>query len=228
MIPFLGPGDPFPPVEFALRDPDGLLCWGADLSPRRLLAAYRLGIFPWYSEMSPILWWSPDPRMVLFTDEVHVSRSLRRTLNSRKFEIRADTAFRKVMEECAATRRHGHTGTWIHPEMIEAYCALHQTGHAHSVEAWLGGELAGGIYGVQVGRVFFGESMFHTVTNASKVALVHLAWILNRMAVPLIDCQQETAHVASMGARLIPRRQFSEALAGLVDEEPQCGWIERQ
>jgi leucyl/phenylalanyl-tRNA---protein transferase len=228
MIPFLNRATPFPPPEFALRSPDGLLCAGADLSVDRLLQAYRRGIFPWYSAGEPILWWSPDPRMVLFTDEVHVSRSLRRCLNTSRFEVRTDTAFRQVMESCAATPRPGQEGTWILPEMIDAYCALHELGHAHSVETWMDGELAGGIYGVQVGRMFFGESMFHVVANASKVALVHLAWRLKHMGVPLMDCQQKTPHVQSMGGRCLSRRQFTRILETLVHQKAGDGWKSSQ
>jgi leucyl/phenylalanyl-tRNA--protein transferase len=225
MIPFLRQNEPFPPVDFALRRPNGLLCAGADLSPGRLLDAYRRGIFPWYGEGDPIFWWCPNPRMVLFTDELHVSRSLRRTLNSGRFEIRADTAFRRVMERCAAPRPN-QTGTWILPEMIEAYCALHELGHAHCIEAWLDDELAGGIYGVQVGRLFFGESMFHAVTDASKVALVGLVRRLQNMGAPLLDCQQQTPHVASMGARPISRSEFGRLLARLAGEKPSRTWTE--
>jgi leucyl/phenylalanyl-tRNA--protein transferase len=161
--------------------------------------------------------------MVLFTDEVHVSGSLRRCLNSGRFEVRADTAFRQVMEHCAMPRP-GQEGTWILPEMIEAYCALHQLGHAHSVETWMDNELAGGIYGVQVGRMFFGESMFHAVTDASKVAFVHLAWRLKGMGIPIMDCQQKTSHVESMGGRCLPRREFMRILEPLIHEKPADGW----
>ena len=227
MIPFLDSATPFPPPEFALRNPDGLLCAGGDLSVGRLLQAYRRGIFPWYGAGEPILWWSPDPRMVLFTDQVHVSRSLRRCLNAGKFEVRADTAFRQVMEHCAMPRP-GQDGTWILPEMIEAYCALHKLGHAHSVETWMDNELAGGIYGVQVGRMFFGESMFHVVTDASKAALVHLAWRLKRMGVPIMDCQQKTPHVESMGGKCLPRWEFMRILETLIDGKPNQGWQSAQ
>ncbi len=219
MIPWLEANDCFPPVERARRHPNGLLCAGGDLSPRRLLEAYRNGIFPWYSEGEPILWWSPDPRQVLFVDELHISRSLRRQLNGRRFEIRYDTAFRAVMQGCAAPRPH-QDGTWITPEMIEAYCALHALGYAHCVETWLGGELVGGIYGVQIGRMFFGESMFSRATDASKVALVHLVARLRCMGVPLMDCQQETPHTSALGARAIPRAEFIARLRRLVDLPP--------
>lgn len=219
MIPWLRRDSPFPPVERALREPNGLLAGGADLSPQRLLAAYRQGIFPWYSADEPILWWSPDPRQVLFTGELHVSRSLRRRLNSARFDVRANTAFRKVMLGCAELRP-GQSGTWITPEMVEAYCALHDLGYAHCVETWVDNQLAGGIYGLQIGRMFFGESMFSRATDASKVALVDLIGRLKRMGVPLMDCQQETAHTTSLGARPIPRRAFKAWLNALVDEPP--------
>jgi len=224
MIPWLAPDSPFPPLARALRRPNGLLCAGGDLSPQRLLTAYRQGIFPWYSEGEPILWWSPDPRQVLFTDELHISRSLRRQLNKRAFYIRYNTAFRQVILGCAAPRR-GQAGTWITDEMIEAYCALHALGYAHSVEAWQGGQLVGGLYGLLIGRVFFGESMFSRVDNASKVALVHLVARLRQMGVPLIDCQQETAHTASLGARPIPRRAFLSLLRQLVDQPPLAPFV---
>jgi len=186
--------------------------------------AYRQGIFPWFSEGEPILWWSPDPRQVLFTDELHISRSLRRLLNKRAFYIRYDTAFRHVMLGCAAPRR-GQSGTWITDEMIEAYCALHALGYAHSVEAWQDGQLVGGLYGLLIGRVFFGESMFSRVDNASKVALVHLVARLRQIGVPLIDCQQETAHTTSLGARPIPRRAFLSLLRQLVDQPPLAPFV---
>jgi leucyl/phenylalanyl-tRNA--protein transferase len=219
MISYLRGSASFPPVESALHHPNGLLAAGGDLSPRRLLEAYRRGIFPWYTEGEPILWWSPTPRMVLFTHELHVSRSLRRRLNSRRFDVRADTAFRQVMEACAGPRR-GQIGTWITSAMIDGYCALHALGHAHCVECWLDGALAGGVYGVQIGRMFFGESMFHFTTDASKVALVNLVQRLGRMGVPLMDCQQETAHTAAMGGRPIPRQEFSSWIERLVDSPP--------
>jgi leucyl/phenylalanyl-tRNA--protein transferase len=228
MIPWLMPGDPpdaFPPVEEALRDPDGLLCAGGDLSPARLVEAYRRGIFPWYSAGQPVLWWSPDPRMVLFVDEFRVSRSLRKAVRQGAFEIRVDTAFRNVIENCALVPRSGQDGTWITPAVVDAYCALHARGFAHSVEAWRGGELAGGLYGVAIGRMFFGESMFARATDASKVALVHLVGILRERGMPLVDCQQETRHLASFGARPIARREFAERVAALVNcAAPEGPW----
>ena len=204
----LGPRDPFPPISRALRSPNGLLCAGAELSPERLVDAYSHGIFPWFSEGDPILWWSPDPRMVLFPGELKVSRSLRKSVARGVYETRVDTAFAEVMRECARPR-DAHGGTWIVPEMVEAYTRLHELGHAHSVESWLDGELAGGLYGVALGKVFFGESMFARAPDASKVALVKLVERLLAHGYRLIDCQQATAHLASLGAREIPRAQFA-------------------
>ena len=207
MIPFLSTDDPFPPVESALRAPNGLLAAGADLSPERLLAAYREGVFPWFGEEDPILWWSPDPRMVLYVREVHVSRSLHKVIKANRFRVTLDTAFQEVVRSCAEARRD-HEGTWITPAMEGAYGHLAELGHAHSVEAWQGDALVGGLYGVAVGKMFFGESMFTRVSDASKVALVSLARQLERWGMPLIDCQMSTAHLASLGARDIPRADF--------------------
>ena len=224
MIPWLRGDAAFPPIEHALAEPNGLLAAGGDLSPARLLAAYSRGIFPWYSEGQPILWWSPDPRMVLDCDELKVTRSLRKTVASRKFEIRVDTAFRHVIGECSLPRTRHH-GTWIMPEMIEAYTRLHALGHAHSVEAWRDGALVGGLYGVSIGRMFFGESMFARESDASKVALVHLVAMLKERAMPMIDCQQDTDHLARLGARPIARRTFAKALERLVHcPEPDRPW----
>jgi leucyl/phenylalanyl-tRNA--protein transferase len=224
VVPWLRSGSPFPPLDAALDDPNGLLAAGGDLSPERLLAAYRHGIFPWYNEATPILWWSPDPRMVLHVAEFKLPRSLRRVVRQRRFEIRADTAFREVMEGCAEPR-DGQSGTWITPAVVEAYEALHRQGHAHSLEAWREGQLVGGLYGVTIGRMFFGESMFARETDASKVALVKLVAMLGRMSMPLIDCQQETEHLARLGARPITRRQFADWLSRLVHStEPIADW----
>lgn len=224
MIHWLRSAESFPPIEQALADPSGLLAAGGDLSPERLLDAYRHGIFPWYSEGQPILWWSPDPRMVLFVDEFKVSRSLRRVVSRGDFEVSVDRAFRSVIEACTEPRE-GHAGTWITPAMVEAYTRLHRLGYAHSVEAWAEGELAGGLYGVTIGRMFFGESMFAHASDASKVALVHLVEMLKQRDMPLIDCQQQTRHLASLGARMIPRRAFAEALARLVNSpQPAGAW----
>ena len=215
MIPWLERNTPFPPVESALKHPNGLLAAGGDLSPERLLDGYRRGIFPWFSEGDPILWWSPDPRMVLFPDELKVSRSLAKTLRNRAYEVRFDSAFDRVMAGCAAPRK-GETGTWITPEMREAYGRLHALGHAHSVETWIDGELAGGLYGVALGRVFFGESMFARVRDASKIALAALVARLKTENFGLIDCQMRTRHLETLGAREIPRRRFSRLLEELV------------
>jgi leucyl/phenylalanyl-tRNA--protein transferase len=206
----LGPNTPFPPLAAALDEPNGLLAASRDLSPRRLLDAYRRGIFPWYSGDQPVLWWSPDPRMVLFLDEFRVARSLRKRLKRQAPEIRFDTSFREVIEACANVLRPGQFGTWITPAIVDAYTVLHERGHAHSVEAWRDGVLVGGLYGVAIGRMFFGESMFAREPDASKVALVHLVGILRTLNFPLIDCQQETVHLASFGARPIPRVQFAD------------------
>ena len=218
----------FPPVEQALHEPNGLLASGGDLSEPRLLDAYRHGIFPWFSPGDPILWWAPDPRMVLFPDEIHVSRSLAKRMRQSEFEIRTDTAFTAVMQACAALRRTdaGHQpGTWISPAMIAAYTRLHHQGHAHSVEVWEHGALVGGVYGVAIGRMFYGESMFSRVPDASKIALVHLCRQLQRWGFGMIDCQMETDHLASMGARPIPRSVFCTKLAGLIDlHSPPSPW----
>ena len=219
MIPWLDSGDPFPEVERALAEPNGLLAAGADLSLPRLLEAYRNGIFPWFGHDQPILWWSPDPRMVLFPAELKVSRSLARTLRSTRFEVRADTAFDAVIEGCRQPRR-GESGTWITEEMAEAYGTLHRAGFAHSVETWLDGKLVGGLYGVALGRAFFGESMFARVSDASKVALVALARQLQHWGFGLIDCQMNTAHLASLGAREIRRAEFTRRLRELVHYAP--------
>ncbi len=216
MIPWLGRDPTFPPLESALREPNGLLAAGGDLSPRRLLEAYRRGIFPWFSEGDPILWWSPDPRMVLVPGEIKVSRSLSKTLRNKPYEVRFDTAFEDVLRACAAPRE-GEPGTWITAEMRAAYGRLHRLGHAHSVETWIDGQLAGGLYGVALGRMFYGESMFSRARDASKIALVHLARRLQEAGFGLIDCQMRTDHLASLGAREIPRAQFQRRLSELVD-----------
>ena len=216
MLIWLKSGDPFPSTERALAYPPGLLAAGGDLAPQMLLAAYRQGVFPWYSPGQPILWWSPDPRMVLFPAELKVSRSLRRRLARQDYEIRWDTAFREVMEACAAPRP-GQEGTWINAAMVDAYVRLFELGRAHSVETWMGGELVGGLYGVSIGCAFFGESMFSRVSDASKLAFVHLVRRLEAAGVGLIDCQMSTRHLASLGAREISRSEFTRRLAELVD-----------
>jgi leucyl/phenylalanyl-tRNA--protein transferase len=224
LIPWLGPADRFPPLEQALADPDGLLAAGGTLDAERLIDAYRQGIFPWSSEGQPLLWWSPDPRMVLFADEFRVSRSLRKRIREGLFEIRVDTAFDDVMAACAEPRE-GQAGTWITEAMRRAYGDLHCRGYAHSVEAWRDGRLAGGLYGVALGRVFFGESMFARETDASKVALAHLVAMLRERGVPIIDCQQQTSHLASLGARPIPRAEFAAILRELIHSAaPPPGW----
>jgi leucyl/phenylalanyl-tRNA--protein transferase len=224
MLTWLERGGAFPPVEKALKDPNGLLCAGADLSPARLLEAYRGGIFPWYSGGEPILWWSPDPRMVLFCEELKVSRSLAKNMRNKDFEFTVDSAFPRVIKACAEPRKD-EGGTWLGPEMQTAYLALHRLGHAHSVETWQGGRLVGGLYGVATGRMFYGESMFSRSTDASKVALVALVGELRRRGFPLIDCQQRTPLLASFGAREIPRRQFLRRITALVNyPEPTGRW----
>ena len=215
MIPFLELDDPFPPVELALRDPNGLLAAGGDLSPERLIDAYTRGIFPWFGDDDPLLWWSPDPRMVLHVGELRVSRSLRRTLRSGRFQVTLDTAFTEVVAGCAEPRPE-QDGTWITPDMTEAYVRLAALGFAHSVEAWTDDRLAGGLYGVAIGRMFFGESMFTRVSDASKVAFVHLVGQLERWGIPLVDCQMSTHHLASLGAREIPRADFVREVRRLV------------
>jgi len=215
MIALLHDIAPFPPVEQALRQPNGLLAAGGSLSPERLLEAYRHGIFPWFNEKDPILWWSPDPRMVLFPAEFKVSHSLRKTLRNQDYEIRTDTAFEQVMRACAAPR-NGQAGTWIHEEMISAYTTLYRMGYAHSVETWKNGHLVGGLYGVALGRMFYGESMFSVSTDASKVALAHFAAQLNRWNFGMIDCQMHTSHLASLGAREISRTEFIHNLKELI------------
>jgi leucyl/phenylalanyl-tRNA--protein transferase len=221
-ITWLSPKDApewFPPPEQALDDPEGLLAAGGDLSPARLLAAYRRGIFPWYSPGQPVLWWSPDPRTVLFPEEFKVSRSLAKTLRNGQFRIAIDEDFSGVIDGCAAPRPHA-PGTWITPEMREAYLHLHRLGHAHSIEARHGGELAGGLYGVRLGGVFFGESMFSRVRDASKVALAHLVSVCGRNSIGVIDCQLASRHLTSLGARSIPRTQFLALLEEWVHLEP--------
>jgi len=219
VIPFLSPHDPFPPVAHALRDPNGLLAAGADLSPERLLDAYANGIFPWFGDEDPVLWWSPDPRMVLFTSEVHVSRSLRKTIRSGRLQVTLDNCFAQVMKGCAEPRR-GQDGTWITEEMTDAYERLFEIGYAHSVETWSDGKLMGGLYGVSLGRMFFGESMFSRVSDASKVALVALVKQIERWGFTCVDCQMSTGHLSSLGAREIPRATFLRHVRSLVQQAP--------
>lgn len=222
MIPWLFDRPAFPPVERALREPEGLIAAGGELGPEWLLAAYRRGIFPWYSPGEPILWWSPDPRLVLFPGEIRITRSLRKTLRQGRFEIRLDTAFAEVMAACAAPREPGG-GTWITAEMQAAYVRMHELGYAHSVESWSDGRLVGGLYGMALGRAFFGESMFSRQSDASKVALAHLARFLEMRDYAVIDCQMTTQHLLSMGAREIARSDFSRGLATWTQEGPPPG-----
>lgn len=234
MIPWLDVDTPFPDVSTALSERDGapgLLAAGADLSPERLLEAYRHGIFPWFSEGQPILWWSTDPRMVLFTNNFTVSRSLKKTLKKiqrsagtdQRWQVKFDTAFEQVMRACAAPRKDG-AGTWISEEIVRGYCTLHQRGFAHSSEVWLDGELVGGAYGICLGRMFYGESMFARVSDASKVALAHLVHFLRTNGVEMIDCQQETSHLASLGATPIPRTEFIAHLQRAITAPPIKHW----
>lgn len=225
MIPWLAGDDPFPPVSRALGEPNGLLAAGGELSQERLLAAYSKGIFPWYQKSEPILWWSPDPRMVLFPNELKVSRSLAKTLKKKSFEVRLDTAFDQVIAACAKPRRNGGLGSWITPAMQKAYVDLHRAGFAHSVETYFEGKLAGGLYGVALGRVFFGESMFFRVSDASKIAFVSLVRQLAQWNFGMLDCQMQTKHLASFGARQIPRREFTRLLKELVHYPARAEWV---
>ncbi len=225
MIPWLRHGDPFPPLEQALPNPNGLLAAGGDLKPERLINAYRLGIFPWSSIGQPILWWSPDPRMVLYVDEFHVSRSLGKRVRRAEYEVRVDSDFAAVIAQCALVPRPGQGGSWITRDMVNAYVMLHERHYAHSVESYRDGRLMGGLYGIALGRVFFGESMFARATDASKVALFHLAGLLRERGVQVIDCQQETRHLASFGARPITRNVFAAHLRELIHStDPPEGW----
>ena len=223
-LPWLPADEPealFPPVRMALRDPDGLLAAGGDLAPNRLLRAYRHGIFPWYGPGEPILWWSPDPRTVLFPERLHISRRLARTLRQDRFRISYDTCFERVVSACAAPRPEVR-GTWITPEMTAAYLQLHTLGHAHAIEVWQGESLVGGLYGVALGRVFFGESMFSSVRDASKVALVHLCARLRHLGYGLLDCQVVSGHLLRMGAEQLPRTRFLSLLDTLADDKPRA------
>lgn len=205
-------GEWFPPLDAALDDPPGLLAAGGELTSKRIIAAYRRGIFPWYSPGQPVLWWSPDPRAVLFPDEFHRSRSLAKSERNRGYVTRLDCAFATVMDACAAPRRYAD-GTWITPQMRAAYLALHRLGVAHSVETWCADELIGGLYGVQLGRVFFGESMFSLRSDASKVALARLVDACRQRGIVAIDCQMHTSHLQTLGSRLLPRSDFVALLA---------------
>lgn len=209
----------FPPVELALSEPDGLLAVGGCLSTQRIINAYSQGIFPWYSNDEPILWWSPDPRLVLYPENLHISKSLRKTLRKQHFHISFDTAFAKVIKACASPRLE-ETRTWLTSAMQTAYIRLHYEGYAHSVEAWHDNQLVGGLYGIAVGQVFFGESMFHTETDASKVAFVSLIQQLSNWGYKLIDCQVHTEHLIKLGAEEISRTRFSSLLRQYHQRKP--------
>ena len=215
----------FPSVDLALQEPDGLLAVGGDLSVDRLVNAYRHGIFPWYSDDQPILWWSPDPRLVLYPSQVKINRSLAKSLRKELFTVRFDTAFKDVIQACAAPRSD-EEGTWITDDMQQAYLRLHEAGYAHSIECWQDDKLVGGLYGIALGNVFFGESMFSRVTDASKIALVYLCAHLVKWQFSMIDCQVETEHLINMGAVSIPRQKFIQALeqSAIVPEKPKK-WV---
>jgi leucyl/phenylalanyl-tRNA--protein transferase len=228
MVPWLGPDDPFPPVERALgaaSGAPGLLAASGDLLPSRLIDAYRRGIFPWYSEGQPVLWWSPDPRMILRPAEFKLSPSLRKTrvLREDTWEIRVDHDFAAVMRACAQAPRRGQRGTWITADVVDAYSSLHRLGNAHSVESWCEGKRVGGLYGVSFGTMFFGESMFAHATDASKIALAALVGHLRRHKIEMIDCQQNTSHLASLGGREIARKAFIAHVRASVDA-PSIPW----
>ena len=208
---------PFPPLSHALTEPNGLIAIGGDLSANSLLNAYKQGIFPWYNEGDPVAWYSPNPRMVLFPAELKISNSLRKTLKTQVFDVRFNSVFNEVITACSQTLRDGQPGTWISPDMINAYCQLHDLGFAMSVESWQDGKLVGGCYGIKIGRMFYGESMFHYVTDASKVAFVHLVNHLNNQQVGLIDCQMKTPLLASFGGREINREDFLQNLLRLIE-----------
>ena len=214
----------FPPLETALDDPNGLLAAGGNLSSQRLLAAYRLGIFPWFEEGQPLLWWSPDPRSVLFPQDLHISRSLRKTLRCNRFTITADRDFEAVIRGCAEQREYA-LGTWITEDMVKAYLKLFEMGYAHSIEVWQNNRLMGGLYGIALGKVFFGESMFSRETDASKVAFVYLVRQLESWGFQLIDCQVQSQHLTRLGATAISRQQFAQLLLNLIPEvAPQPHW----
>lgn len=228
-VAWLSPTDPpqaFPDIGLALREPDGLLAAGGDLSSERLLSAYSAGIFPWYDEGQPILWWSPDPRCILRPDEIHVSRRLAQYVRGSKFELRFNCAFAEVIQLCAGERK-SQQGTWITSDMVEAYERLHNEGWAHSIEVWDVSELVGGVYGICIGRVFFGESMFSRRDNASKFALLGLCRILSRKAFDLIDCQVVSQHLETLGASLMPRAEFTDILRSSCSSGTRFdGWPE--
>ncbi|HMV24305.1 MAG TPA: leucyl/phenylalanyl-tRNA--protein transferase [Saprospiraceae bacterium] len=200
----------FPPLEYAM--PDGLLAIGGDLSVKRLLGAYKCGIFPWYNATEPIMWWSPDPRLVLFPDKLHVAKSMRTYFNNNTFQLSYNHAFEEVMTACGEISRKNQDGTWIHQDLVDAYVRLHKAGFAHSVEVWKNSRLVGGLYGIAIGKVFFGESMFAHLPNASKFGFISLVKKLAQLNFKLIDCQQETPHLKSLGAELLDRNVFVQIL----------------
>ena len=211
-LPWLAPGDPFPPADQALSDPEGLVAAGADLSVPTLLQAYSQGLFPWFNDGDPPLWWSPNPRLVLYPSQFHCSRSLARSIRRHDVHISLDTCFSDVIRACAHTPRRGQRGTWIVPAMEQAYQALHHAGHAHSIEVWQQQQLLGGLYGVRLGRLFFGESMFSHASNGSKTALAALARLSERLDITVIDCQVDSPHLRSLGATLESREHFLQTV----------------
>ena len=222
-LPWLEAGDPFPDIDQALSDPNGLLAAGASLTSRQLIKAYSAGIFPWYEADQPILWWSPNPRSVLLPDQLKISRSLRKKLRSNQFTVSLDTQFDKVIAACAGPRAYSD-GTWITTDMYNAYVKLHQQGYAHSIECSFEGELVGGLYGLSLGSLFFGESMFHYRTDASKVAMAYICRLMTELNCPLIDCQVENDHLNSLGAVNISRRAFRGYLSQYVDSDHAIDW----
>jgi len=217
----------FPPLSKALREPDGLLAAGGDLSPDRLVQAYRHGCFPWFQDGQPILWWSPDPRTVIFPDELHVSRSLAKLMRQRRYQVTFDQDFSAVIRACAGPRSYAD-GTWITGSIQEAYVELHRRGHAHSVEVWEGDQLVGGLYGLAMGQLFFGESMFSHADNASKVGFATLVEHLKAWGFVLIDCQMHTSHLESFGARAISRETFASYLQAHLDQPNSADWLPRR
>lgn len=219
-LPWLDDSDlTFPPIESALDEPNGLLAVGGDLSAERLIVAYRQGIFPWYEEGGPILWWSPSPRSVILPGEMYVSRSLRKKLKSGRFQVTCNNQFEAVINACSEARAYT-TSTWITPYMMESYKKLHQLAYAHSIEVWEEEDLVGGLYGISIGKIFFGESMFHKVTDASKIAFAHLCRLLQSAGFPLIDCQVENEHINSLGAIEMSREKFKDYLSRYTNEAP--------
>jgi len=214
----------FPPVSMALRDPEGLLAAGGDLTPARIISAYKRGIFPWYNPGEPILWWSPDPRCVIYPNQVHISKSLKKTLRKNDFRVTFDLNFDEVIRSCSGPRQKAN-GTWISEEIIDAYTRLHRMGIAHSVEVWRDKQLIGGLYGMALGRIFFGESMFSKETDASKIAFSFLCHQLNKWGFALIDCQVHNPHLESMGAIEIPRDTFIDILVEHTEAAPHQGWM---